>query len=80
MQNTGLSEEELDTLAQKDLNGRQIRNIVSAALALARNAKDDDRVTKDHLKKVMKVSRDFTNDLARTTKSARDANEAGRLR
>lgn len=66
--------------AEADLNGRQIRNIVRVALALARDTKGDERLSKEHLKKFMQASKDFTRDLARPTKSMRDANEAGRTR
>lgn len=66
--------------SEAELNGRQIRNIVSAALALARSDKGDGRVSKEHLKQVVRVSKEFATDLARTTKSARDQNEANRLR
>jgi SpoVK/Ycf46/Vps4 family AAA+-type ATPase len=64
--------------SDSELNGRQIRNLVSAALALARNETGDDRVTDKHLKKVLKVVNDFIKDLAPTVRSQRDANEVGR--
>lgn len=66
--------------SEANFNGRQIRNIVNAALALARGRKDDKRITKEDLKEVAQVSKDFLEDLARTTKDARDYNEAGRFR
>lgn len=65
---------------EAELNGRQIRNVVSAALAVACSDKVDQRITKEHLKQVIRVSKDFASDLARTTKLARDQNEAARFR
>ena len=53
VQNTGLSEEELDTLAQKDLNGRQIKNIVGTASALAEN--NNEELGYQHLIEVLNI-------------------------
>ena len=57
VQNTGLSEEELDTLAQKDLNGRQIKNIVGTASALAEN--NNEELGYQHLIEVLDIVDQF---------------------
>lgn len=64
------------------LNGRQIRNVVSSALSLARStAKErngDDRLTVDHLKEVLYVTRDFQEQLEEITTHSRHLNEASK--
>lgn len=66
------------------LNGRQIRNIVSSALSLARSlAKEgegDGRLTEKHLKRVVNITKDFQEQLESITNDRRVANEAGRSR
>jgi SpoVK/Ycf46/Vps4 family AAA+-type ATPase len=62
---------------EHELNGRQIRNLVSAALALARNEEGDQRVTDKHLKKVAKVVNDFIKELQSTVTNSRMSNEVG---
>ena len=67
-----------------NLNGRQIRNIVSSALSLARSQANetggDDRLTEKHLKKVLNVTKDFQEQLDFITKDQRANNEAARSR
>ena len=64
------------------LNGRQIRNIVSSAFALARSSAKgsggDDRLTVQHLKDVVKITKEFQEQLESITKSHRSANEVTR--
>ncbi len=66
------------------LNGRQIRNVVSAALSVARSlAKEgdgDSRLTEDHLKQVLRVTKDFQEQLEDITREQRNSNEATRSR
>jgi ATP-dependent Clp protease ATP-binding subunit ClpA len=66
--------------AENKLNGRNIRNVVSSALALARSqAKKrggDDRLTDKDLKDVMRITKDFQNQLEAITTRARSENEA----
>ena len=68
------------------LNGRQIRNVVSSALSLARSeakqpgSDGDDRLTEKRLKEVMIITKDFVEQLDVITKEARAANEAQRSR
>ena len=63
------------------LNGRQIRNVVSSALALARSSKDglDDRLTVEHLKSVIRITKEFQEQLEYITKGIRAGNEVGRI-
>lgn len=62
------------------LNGRQIRNVVSSALSLARStAKEnegDSRLSVRHLKRVWSVTKDFQEQLEVITTESRFANEA----
>lgn len=66
------------------LNGRQIRNVMSAALSLARrSAKEHDgdgRLTEKHLKRALTVTKDFQEQLEAITMDQRNANEAARSR
>ena len=66
------------------LNGRQIRNIVSSALSLARyegkKRDGDERLNISHLKKVLTVTKDFQEQLESITNKARSLNEAARAR
>jgi hypothetical protein len=61
------------------LNGRQIRNVVSSALALARStAKQsggDDRLTVKHLKRVVYITKEFQEQLESITAASRMLNE-----
>jgi SpoVK/Ycf46/Vps4 family AAA+-type ATPase len=70
------------------LNGRQIRNVVSAALAAARHdaqntvrgkARGDGRLTYQHLKAVCDMTRAFQDQLKENTMQQRYNNEAPRL-
>lgn len=65
-------------------NGRQIRNVVSSALALARNlAKEnngDDRLQLIHLKQVANITKDFQEQLDPITQPRRAENEVGGFR
>ena len=66
------------------LNGRQIRNVVSSALSLARSrAKESDgdgRLGIRHLKTVLGITKDFQEQLESITMDARGFNEAARPR
>jgi hypothetical protein len=65
---------------QDKLNGRQIRNVVASALLLARNQADnnggDARLTVQHLKKVLRITKDFQEQLESITTDQRRHNEA----
>lgn len=65
---------------QYGLNGRQIRNVVSGALASARNAaknkKGSGRLSFKHLKEVCEMTRQFENQLKENTMAQRYSNEA----
>jgi hypothetical protein len=64
------------------LNGRQIRNVVSSALALARSEEEvklnhgDDRLTVKHIKRVVRITHDFQEQLEAITIASRMMNEA----
>ena len=63
-------------------NGRQIRNIVSSALALARSTapqNGDERLTRDHLKRAVLITREFQDQLEPFTRDIRKANEVKRV-
>jgi hypothetical protein len=66
------------------LNGRQIRNVVSSALSLARSqaksSGDDARMTVKHLKTVLMITKDFQEQLESITMDQRVINEAARGR
>jgi SpoVK/Ycf46/Vps4 family AAA+-type ATPase len=76
------------------LNGRQIRNVVAAALAAARHdatkpsdphddpyrSKGDGRLTSGHLKDVCEMTRAFQEQLKENTLQQRYNNEAGLIR
>jgi len=65
-----------------DLNGRQIRNVVAAALAAARHARHGDgrgedlRLTEYHLRRVCEMTRDFQEQLKDHSSRQRFLNEA----
>ncbi|RPA92234.1 hypothetical protein L873DRAFT_1710824 [Choiromyces venosus 120613-1] len=59
-----LSEEEIEWLAKKHLNGRQIKNSVRTAQALANNKKE--RLQMKHIRIVLNVAEGFENDLKGT--------------
>lgn len=52
---------DLDILSRHSLNGRQIKNLVRTAQALALN--EQQKLTMDHIKKVIDVSETFDRDL-----------------
>ena len=62
-----------DVVEENPFNGRQIRNIFSSALALAREHKRKVRV--DDFKKVVKVTREFQSYLQEQSIRARQYNE-----
>ncbi|MCJ1417781.1 hypothetical protein MMC32_004126 [Xylographa parallela] len=66
------------------LNGRQIRNVVSSALSLARSTAKSDggdpRLTVTHLRQVLSITKDFQEQLESITRSVRAENEATRSR
>lgn len=68
--------------SDNDLNGRQIRNVVSSALSLARSLSKenggDARMTVKHLKQVLNITKDFQRQLESITTETRAANEAAR--
>ena len=55
------SEYDLDILSRNQLNGRQIKNLVRTAQALALNEKQ--KLTMDHIKRVIDVAETFDRDL-----------------
>lgn len=63
------------------LNGRQIRNVVSSALALARSKPEvdksggDDRLTVKHIKRVVRITHEFQEQLEAVTTASRMLNE-----
>lgn len=61
------------------LNGRQIRNVVSSALALARStakgSDGDKRLTVKHLKQVVRITKEFQEQLESVTTASRMLNE-----
>lgn len=69
-----------DTGHHYGLNGRQIRNVVSAALAAARRENEekigDGRLTETHLRKVCEMTRDFQEQLKDHAMQQRYQNEA----
>ena len=70
--------------SESKFNGRQIRNVVTSALALARSSAKqnagDDRLTRDHLKTVINITKEFQEQLEDITKTARGANEVRRFK
>ena len=56
-----LSDYDLDILSRNQLNGRQIKNLVRTAQALALNEKA--KLTIDHIKRVLDVAESFDRDL-----------------
>ena len=75
-----------DTGSKFKLNGRQIRNVVSSAISLARDAAKkegstrDGKLTKSDLQEVLEITEHFQEQLKDITKMARLANEATRRR
>ena len=70
--------------SESKFNGRQIRNIVTSAAALARSSakqnQGDPRLTRDHLKNVIFTTKDFQDQLEDITKTTRGANEVRRVK
>lgn len=66
------------------LNGRQIRNVVSSALSLARSlarrGDGDGKLDTKHLKSVLGITEDFQEQLESITMDQRSTNEAPRAR
>jgi len=62
------------------MNGRQIRNIVTTALALAKSdSTGSSRLSYEHLRRVFETTTDFLESLKELTKSTRERNEAKEL-
>lgn len=59
-----VSNEELDNIARKDLNGRQIKNVVRTSQALA-NSKGQ-KLELKHLMQVLKFTEEFEHNLKGT--------------
>jgi len=59
-----VSKIELDELARHELNGRQIKNVVRTAQALARSM--DEPLSLEHLTRVLDVTQEFEHDLKGT--------------
>lgn len=55
------SDDELDDLSRKDLNGREIKNVVSSAQDLAINK--DEALSMKHIRQVLDVHAKFGRDL-----------------
>ncbi|KAL9118249.1 MAG: hypothetical protein Q9187_005205 [Circinaria calcarea] len=70
--------------SENKLNGRQIRNVVSSALSLARSKANetdgDGRLNVTHLKTVLAITKDFQEQLESITMDQRLQNEAARSR
>jgi hypothetical protein len=54
---SGLSDGQLDALAQVELNGRQIKNVLKTAQMLARRANDDGKVDIGHIETILAIER-----------------------
>jgi hypothetical protein len=54
---TGLSGGQLDALAQVELNGRQIKNVLKTAQMLARRGKGDGKVNMGHIETILAIER-----------------------
>lgn len=61
MEMSEFSDKDLDILSRNQLNGRQIKNLVRTAQALALNEKQ--KLTMEHVKRVIDVAESFNNDL-----------------
>ena len=60
---TGLSDGQLDALAQVELNGRQIKNVLKTAQMLARRGNGDGKVDMTHIETILAIER--SKDFAR---------------
>ena len=54
---TGLSDGQLDALAQVELNGRQIKNVLKTAQMLARRGNGDGKVNMGHIETILAIER-----------------------
>jgi hypothetical protein len=54
---TGLSDGQLDALAQVELNGRQIKNVLKTAQMLARRGNVDGKVNMGHIETILAIER-----------------------
>jgi hypothetical protein len=54
---SGLSDDQLDALAQVELNGRQIKNVLKTAQMLARRANGDGKVNMGHIETILAIER-----------------------
>jgi hypothetical protein len=54
---SGLSDGQLDALAQVELNGRQIKNVLKTAQMLARRANGDGKVNMGHIETILAIER-----------------------
>jgi ATPase family associated with various cellular activities (AAA) len=54
---SGLSNGQLDALAQVELNGRQIKNVLKTAQMLARRANGDGKVNMGHIETILAIER-----------------------
>jgi len=54
---SGLSDGQLDALAQVELNGRQIKNVLKTAQMLARRANGDGKVDMGHIETILAIER-----------------------
>ena len=61
MQVEEFSDEDLELLSRNNLNGRQIKNLVRTAQALALN--EDEKLTMAHIRRVIDVAETFDRDL-----------------
>ena len=59
-----VTKDELENLSRRELNGRQIKNVVRTAQALAHNK--GERLGMDHLREVLEVTEGFERDLKGT--------------
>lgn len=64
--------------SEQKLNGRQIRNLVNSAHALACSNGQGGSLRKDHFKKVLSITREFQEQLEGLTRDRRADNEVDR--
>lgn len=65
-----------ETGSDYQLNGRQIRNVVSTAHALACSEEQGEDITRDHFKRVTAMTKEFQSQLEKLTMQRRGDNEA----
>ena len=59
------------------LNGRQIRNVLFSAASIAQADPHDKRLSKEHIKRILKETNKFQNEIKSTIEVARKEAEIG---